>query len=337
MTTSKLSLTALSSHPQSSLALFVCSASFESRSMVVSSALRHAHRCLIAYNRDYYQVLSDNLGVLKRYFPGAAVCRMSTEDPVQTADAIVQGIDSVWPSAIGDNLVRIGVDITTFTRESLLILMKYIWSRMSPGHRLVLYYNQAREYAIGATDSEKWLSRGIREVRSVLGYPGRLLPSRENHLVVLTGFEDRRALSLVSECDPSRLSLGVTDSSDVDSTRHQAINEDRRRRIQNQFGSAQYFSFGGYDPAKTDRAIRGEIEVTGTMNTILAPMNTKLSTVGAALVGCRYPDVQLCYAQAEVYNVLQYSSPGDHVYVVSLEEEDVRLAGNTLAGVVEGA
>ena len=330
MKTSKLSLQDLATDAQNSMALFVCSASFEERSIAVSSALRHAYRCLIAYNEDYYRVLSDNLSVLKRFFPGATMCKMSAEDPVQTTDAIVHGIDSVWPTAIDQDVVHIGVDITTFTRESLLILMKYIWSKMSPKHKLVLYYNQAREYAIGATDAEKWLSRGIREVRSVLGYPGRLLPSRENHLIVLTGFEDRRALALVTECDPYRLSLGVTDAADRDTARHQAVNEERRRLIQNQFGPARYFSFGGYDPAKAERGILEEIGKCGPTNTILAPMNTKLSTVGAALVGCRCPDVQLCYAQAEVYNIVQYSAPSEYVYVVSLEERDWSVAGKKI-------
>ena len=39
----------------------------------------------------------------------------------------------------------------------------------------------------------KWLSRGIGEVRSILGYSGTLKPSRSNLLIVIVGYEYERA------------------------------------------------------------------------------------------------------------------------------------------------
>ena len=131
---------------------------------------------------------------------------------------------------------------------------------------------------MGADGSEKWLSSGIREVRSVLGYPGELLPSRKNHLIVLTGFEDVRALRLVAECEPSALSLGVADPRDRDTAEHQRINEARRRRVENIVGRAVLFSFSAYDPLRTCEAIERRMEQEGRMNTMVAPMNTKIST-----------------------------------------------------------
>ena len=323
MKTSTVSLDILRRNAPRGLSLFVCSASFEDRCISVPQAIQDADACILAYNEDYYSVSSENFDKLKRLFSRTTVCNMRTDDPLQTADEIVRSVDCTWPAQSATQALQVGIDITTFTRESLLILIKYVWSKIKAGDQLTLYYNLAQEYSVGVEDSDKWLSSGIREVRSVLGYPGKFLPSRQNHLIVMTGFEDVRALRLVSEWEPSMLSLGVADSADEHTTMHQRINEERRRRVQNIFGPVRYFAFSGYDPLRARIALEEQISVGGDMNTLIAPMNTKIATIGAGLVGWRNPDVQLCYAQAEVYNYRGYSTPGDTVYVITMRKEDI--------------
>ena len=39
-------------------------------------------------------------------------------------------------------------------------------------------------------------------------------------------------------------------------------------------------------------------------------MNTKISTLGAAMVALEDESIQVCYAQADVYNANNYSTPG---------------------------
>ena len=326
MKTSTLSLANLTQETRAPFDLFICSASFEDRSLSVPMAIGRQEPCILAYNEDYFSVLSDNLSTLKTAFPNTLVCNMRADDPLQTADAISRNIDLAWPDAGQNQTIRIAVDITTFTRESLLMLMRYIWLRMDHRHRLVLYYIRAREYSVGVDDTKKWLSSGIREVRSVVGYPGTFLPSRQNHLILMTGFEDVRALRLVSEWEPSVLSLGVADSADRDTAEHQHINEERRRRVQNVFGPVRHFLFSAYDPFRARMSLESQAAVSSTMNTLIAPMNTKIATVGAALAACRNPDIQLCYAQADLYNYRGYSTPGDTVYVVCIQKSDLEVS-----------
>ena len=86
-------------------------------------------------------------------------------------------------------------------------------------------YAPASEYSIGDKPGDKWLSKGISEVRSVMGYPGGFAPSRDTHLIILAGFEDYRALSLIQELEPSLVSIGYGDSSEVSTGPHQVTNE----------------------------------------------------------------------------------------------------------------
>ncbi|MDZ7639060.1 MAG: hypothetical protein U5J83_12570 [Bryobacterales bacterium] len=62
--------------------------------------------------------------------------------------------------------------------------------------------------SLGAEPSEKWLCKGIKDIRSVLGYPGLMIPSRAVHLIVLIGFQGRGTIQIVDAYEPQFLSLG---------------------------------------------------------------------------------------------------------------------------------
>lgn len=54
-----------------------------------------------------------------------------------------------------------------------------------------------------------------------------------------------------------------------------------------------------------------DAEAHANMNLVVAPMNSKISTLGAALAARVNPDIQLCYAPAVTYNFENYSKPCD--------------------------
>ena len=47
-------------------------------------------------------------------------------------------------------------------------------------------------------------------------------------------------------------------------------------------------------------------------------MNTKLSTLGAALAAVERPEIQLCYARAIEYNESGYSTPSNQVTIFTM-------------------
>jgi len=85
-------------------------------------------------------------------------------------------------------------------------------------------------------------------------------------------------------------------------------------------GAVDEFTFAGYDAVNTKRTIQEIVENTRDFNTVIAPMNTKISTLGAAMVALEDESVQICYAQANIYNASHYSAPGRHFFHLSMTE-----------------
>lgn len=297
----------------------LCCASFEERCRVIPETVEvdKISHLWVSFNREFERLSKPNLEALEsRYQGSCTVMELGINDPIVTADCFANHLEELCRISSA----RIVVDITSFTRESLLILIKFLSERMSEGQSLEFLYLRAKEYSVGDPPQHKWLSKGNREVRSVLGFPGAMVPSRGNHLIVLVGFEDERALSVVRECEPSLISLGVGDETEWATAPHQDTNITRLRRLQSMLGRVNVFAFRGYDANSTKRTVQGLIETKQAYNTILAPMNTKISTLGAAMVALEDESIQVCYAQADVYNTKNYSAPGEHFFHLSLEE-----------------
>ncbi len=297
---------------------FICCASFEKRSTSIAEHLDPGSvgGSWIAYHQDFLVSSQENLDTIKSRFTNQhSLLELNTTDPLITADCIASNLSNLCV-----NSQRILIDITSFTRESLLILVKFLTDNLCPENSVEFIYANASEYSIGNPSDEKWLSKGNREIRSILGYPGTLIPSKQNHLIVLLGFEDERSLSLIRECEPSRISLGISDRTEQASIPHQDTNEARLRRLKSVIGSVNEFTFAGYDARDTKVTIQQLISNATDYNTIIAPMNTKISTLGAAMVALKNKSIQICYAQAELYNIEKYSNPGQHFFSFSLAD-----------------
>jgi hypothetical protein len=196
--------------------------------------------------------------------------------------------------------------------------MKIMDQFLDPLDSVTFIYARAADYSIGDGPGRKWLSKGISEIRSVLGYPGEFAPSRKLHLVILAGFEFDRALRLIEEYEPSRISVGYADPSESDAAAHLETNVGHVRRIREIVGKVHEFGFPGYNPQGTIDVLTRIVSEAGEFNTVLAPMNTKLSTIGASIFALRDQSVQLCYAQAATYNFAAYSRPGNEYYILDV-------------------
>lgn len=297
---------------------FVCCSSFEERSTSIAKHIDTAmvRKAVIAFNRDFVEHSQQHIDVLRSRFVGKCKeMELDTNDPIKTADSIADGLADACMN--GGN--RIVFDITSFTRESLLIAVKYVVDHASPNDSLEFLYANASKYSVGDASEDVWLSKGIREVRSILGYPGDIVPSKRIHLVVLVGFEDERALSLIRECEPSRISLGLGDEAEEATRPHQDTNVARLQRLKSVLSACEEFTFKGYDADATKIAIKEQIAKASGFNTIVAPMNTKISTLGAAAVALENESVQICYAQPNRYNCARYSLPGSDFYHFKIE------------------
>lgn len=295
--------------------VFMCCASFESRSQSAPAQLEGMNfaRALVCANQNFPKVFrQDARQLMSRFGAAAELVPLSTDDPLRTADSLRDAVDS----ALKMNLKRFLVDITTFTHESLLILLRIFQLREIESPEFV--YTTAKEYSIGDPDEKKWLSKGIGDVRSVLGYPGNALPSRRVHLIIMAGFEADRAERLLQEYEPTELSLGVGDPDYSISPDHYRANKVFHGRLAEKYARVREFTFSCTDPEQTRDVLREQRLAFPEHNTIIAPLNTKISTVGAGMLALRDKSIQLCYATAHRYNQARYSTPGDDCYYFSL-------------------
>lgn len=298
--------------------VFVCSASFETRSRSVADALPPSlfKRVLVCANDEFASIHATKTYLLDRFGRSARSIALNAGDPLFTADRLQSAIASTVTEGCRSYLI----DITTFTHESLLILLRVLQIHLQRNETVQFVYTGALDYSLGDEPRHKWLSKGINDIRSVLGYPGRVLPTKRLHLIVLAGFESERAERLIDEFEPNIISLGVGDpEQSVDTSLHQ-INKEFHGRLVEKFKGVGQFRFSCTDPRATAMALKRQVASVPGHNVLISPMNNKISTIGAALTAFDDDDIQLCYATANEYNEDNYSSPRTDCYLFSVAE-----------------
>ncbi len=302
--------------PHDGLYTFICSASFETRSRSIADHLSPSdcREVFVAENRNHRQLHSQTAAYLtQRFSPQSRLVDLDTTRPLVSGDAL----RAVVESCASDPANHVLVDITAFTHEALLILVGLLARTLSL-RNVTFLYARAADYSTNEPPETKWLSKGVGEVRSVLGFPGAVGPTRKLHLIVLAGFEDDRAGELIRSCEPSVVSLGRAQSSNADSVTD-SLAQLRFHKLLGRWSDAREFTFPAYDPSATEAIVRSQIDVLPDHDTVIACMNTKLSTVGAALVALKDEGIQLCYAQALLYNHRHYSTPGPDFFLFRAE------------------
>lgn len=307
----------LTSQIPAKIDLFICSASYEERCLSIPESLPSGMvgTALICANQDHLNKMEGHLGRISKHFGDRSrQVMLRTDHPLTGADNLLAATKQIHTSSPQTVLL----DITTFTHEGLLIVLKVlaaVW--IENDHRLLLAYSPAREYSVGLEAKDKWLSQGIRDIRSVLGYPGLLRPARKLHLVVLVGFEVERARMLIDTCEPDVISLGAGRDATDSRQAHLLKNIETLQRLSVHYPKLNVFEFSCVDLNFTMTAIEQQTLKNPEHNTVVAPMNTKLSTVAAALYASRNKDIQLCYAPAAAYNP-RYSSPGEQCLIIEI-------------------
>lgn len=306
--------------------LFICYASFETRCLSVASNLdigkiRHS---IIYHNEDCGIDMQKNIDELKKILgSGQTIVSLYHKDPIRTADEIKASLEKL---SVGEDIKRIWLDITTFTHESLLIMLKLL-KIVYPDAKIICLYANANEYDPGKPKNEKWLSRGICEIRSVLGYSGNLLPTQKLHLLIIVGYEYERALSIINALEPISVSLGFGTSENAVTEKDSDANEyykDLVEEVAKNYAQIDRFRLPCNDPFAACEEIVKKIDEHNGKNILIVPLNNKITTVGAAFAAAKRDDVQICYAPAALYNDKNYSMPGGKCYMFEINENEFR-------------
>lgn len=257
-----------------------------------------------------------NEKVFSTKFPSSPIQTVSFKKPTELANSMAKIVEDL--SKTYDNLI---VDATTFTHESLVMLLRIIHLFHGNFKSILCVYVGADQYSPGMKAEDTWLSKGCKDVRNIIGFPGLLRPIEKTSLVILAGFEMERATRLIELIEPDRLILGNgIDPINKNHSEKMAYFQRKFFQWQSEFKNIEHYSFdfSCKDIKRTIQQIKAIISQRPNDNYILVPLNTKLSTIAATLVGLENQRIQLCYAIPEIYNVSNYATPGDNVTIVDL-------------------
>ena len=294
-------------------AAFICFASFEDRCFTLAQYIdKNLLKAVYVFRNTEPSMDEKNIDNYNHICELIDNCQgipVQLCDPVGVAEATFNVVLSIQKNHIRNIII----DVSTFTHEALLMLLKAIFILFSSFDSIIMVYNGASMYA-------PWLSMGCKEVRNVIGFPGLMNPINKNHLVVLTGFEKERATKLVELYEPDALTIGFG----IDPTyKHYSETMKRTKRdLEEWFGkldlSWSSFEFSCRDIEATIKALSDIIEKSPDDNIVLVPLNTKLSTIAVAMVALKNKRLQVAYPVPETYN-FQYSEPGDSFTVIDLK------------------
>lgn len=318
--------------------LLICSASFEKRcqSFLKNCPTNKLSYSIVCHTVEFQSEISDNLKNIQEFLTNANIqfklIDLYHKDSIKSTDKIVTFLDKI---IFEKNIQKVIIDITTFTHEMTLILL-WLFKERYNKIDVTFAYSNAGDYNPSTKNidsdkeeekgkSDKWLSKGIDEIRSVLGYPGTLLPAKSTHIVIVVGYEYDRALSIISEMEPSSLSLAFGKSESVTTTeKHRGARENFESVAKDALSFLPEEKRLTFDVScNNPKAAKAELEehleskknIIGDKNIVIFAMNNKVSTLGVGLLALERKNIQLCYAPALIYNYIDYSSQGNDCYL----------------------
>lgn len=300
--------------------LFICSSGFEVRSKSFALALdvNTVKDALIFHIDENYIISYENLKEIENKIPQIKTVQHPKNNPIETYDIILSEFNQFYNSVAKDNKINIVIDVTTFTREVLLILFKAINQKTYIDiSNIYLVYTPAENYPC------EWLTRGVRYIRSIFGYSGMILPSKKLMLVILNGFENERTEEIINSFEPNAILLGrPSNEASINESLGIRGNEKfehiRQKHISN---IAEDFEFSCVEVDSTINTIEELVKkYEGDYNIVLSPLNNKVSTIAAAFVALKNENIQVCYASANQYNINEYSTPCDYFLIFEMNK-----------------
>ncbi|QOX63292.1 hypothetical protein FRZ06_07990 [Anoxybacterium hadale] len=300
--------------------LFIGCSSFELRclSFIQNIDIERFTTALVFYNKDCLDHITSNSEKMEGIIgERGTFVELLHSDPIYTADQIKNALLTISEKKKVNSIL---LDITTFTHESLLITVRLL-RLIFPLANIQCAYINAREYSSNDKMKNKWLSKGILEIRSVLGYAGNILPARKTHLILIVGYEYERATGIINTLEPNSISLGFGRSDNATTQKDREANEHYARLVEQMatnYVDLDCFEVKCNDPFETSEAILKKLEGLEDTNVLIVPLNNKISTIGVAMAAISNGNVQACYAPALIYNYDNYSEPGDICYIFEL-------------------
>ena len=203
------------------------------------------------------------------------------------------------------------IDVTCMPKELLGMLLFAVWVRRESFPKVFVAYVAAPSGGYATQNpkvaaDDRWLSRGVTAVRTVVGYPGAFRGDRPTHLIALAGHELERLFAITEYVEPSRLTIGGAEESSSTVSGAGVLSQEVAGELKNRIqvpdiGDISFSATSIENVVATLRQLEFDVSAE---NVALVAMNTKLAFVGAALFLLANRDVRLIYAVPREYNRL---------------------------------
>ncbi|SRR6266702_2030995 len=293
--------------------LFIGAVSFEKRSLVapkkfLSEGGTPDRMCIVRLAEDSPQ-LQENLAE----FEEMGLANIAKHDRLSSR--------SLWDWAWGALQNAEGdvvIDATCLPREPLgMLLFALSVKRDQLGQIKVLYVSVPPNGYATLNESlppeDRWLSKGVVTIRSILGFPGNFGSEKKRHVVAMTGHELERLLDTIIFHEPNRLSISneQESTSTVEGAERYSKEVADKLRHEIPLPEIETVRFSANSIDETFDSLKAMGIDSENENVALVAMNTKLSFIGAALFALQDRNIRMVYAVPEKYNPLYCTGVGE--------------------------
>lgn len=300
--------------------LFVCSSGFELRSTHLASVLNPScvSSAIIFHLDDTYKISADNLHLIREKISPLEVYEYPKNNSLKTFDIIYEAFRKYNQDKEAEKL-SVVIDVSSFTREILLVVIKILSLERFSNLITTIVYSPIESYS---TEENFWMTKGIREIRAIIGYPGLHSPSKKLLLVILNGFEEERTEQIIQCFEPSKLIVGKPHKEGSINDNLNSISCSKFEILKSRYNNLilKEFDFSCTEIDYTIAELNKIIEEFSDYNIVISPLNNKVSTIATAIVGLQHDDVQICYASANQYNIDSKSVISDYFLVYNFNE-----------------
>ncbi len=292
--------------------IFIGCASYEERCQgaLLSVAPNYSlSAAILLYNKDYIKLGSGEKSLNEMR---EKVARLSYKEPAQLdfisdkPDLLVLKFEESLREALENSeKYVVTIDITTFPRHELFLILKAA-RKLIPASRLRILYSEPEGYSTERKGG--WLTRGVQSVEPMFGFGGIQDPILRKLLVILPGHEGERTY-ITWRCHQPDKTLVISQGEPY----HEGLNDIAEREnslLQTMLGDICLYGYRA--PAREVDGVYLELEriysrYAHKYNIVIAPMGTKMQTLGIYLFAESRPDVQITYAVPIEYNWRDYS------------------------------
>jgi hypothetical protein len=304
-------------------AVLFCHSSYEERTLAIKKT-----DVIGTGIRDVYVIHSKGFKGLKEY-------KDNNKDLIDylnhKSDGVVYDIEVLSSDSISfirtneskikrsiENAGEVIIDVTTFPRERMILLIDYI-SRVSSNIKIRVVYFEPKKYA-SENSSEKcsWLSQGVQRIAPIPGFNGRQNTRKNYMLVIQLGHEGERALMTIKKMEPDKIILiGQNDNQYKKGV--QSVYEKQSKSIIDEYGHKleKIYLVSSHDINASFEVLWRVFELYNSDYNIAVHLNgTKIQVLGAMRYCQTNRNVEIVHSDPQFYNYASYSGGIGHCWQV---------------------